>query len=161
MTHSLKTHWMNTLGYGGLIPFLGLAALTGVYSGTDTATVLAKYNMLYALCIVSFLGAVHWGLAISLSTSAQKPEFLGEISQAQFETRSFIWGVIPSLLAWLAGAFSPAPHTLWILAVILAFVWLVDQRLLTPMKAFDFYLRLRNHLTLGAILGLLITACFV
>jgi len=28
------------------------------------------------------------------------------------------------------------------------------------MKAFDAYLRLRNHLTLGAILGLLVTACF-
>lgn len=161
MTQALRTHWMHTLGYGGLIPFLGLAALTGVYSGTDTAAVLARYNLVYALCIVSFLGAVHWGLAISLGASAQKPEFLGEMDQAQFETRSFAWGVTPSLLAWVVGAFSPAQHTLWILAVVLAFVWLVDQRLLEPMKVFDSYLKLRNHLTAGAILGLLVTACFV
>lgn len=160
MTHALKTHWMKTLGYGGLIPFLGLAVLTGLYSGTDTAAVLAQYNLVYALCIVSFLGAVHWGLAIALSATSQKPEFLTEMDLAGFETRSFIWGVTPSLLAWVVGAFSPAQYALWILAGVLAFVWLVDQRLLKPMKAFDSYLKLRNHLTLGAILGLLITACF-
>jgi len=29
MAQALKTHWMNVLGYAGLIPFLGLAVLTG------------------------------------------------------------------------------------------------------------------------------------
>lgn len=160
MARALKTHWMNTLGYAGLIPFLGLAVFTGIYSGTETASYLAKINLIYALCIISFLGAVHWGIAIAVSQSEQ-PIYLAGLDPAEFETRSFIWGVTPSLLAWLAGAFSPAQHTLWILALILALVWLVDQRLLKPMKAFDSYLKLRNHLTLGAILGLLITACFV
>ncbi|MFN7504222.1 MAG: DUF3429 domain-containing protein, partial [Limnobacter sp.] len=154
-----KTHWMNILGYAGLIPFLGLAVLTGIYSGTDTAGQFANYNLIYALCIVSFLGAVHWGLAISLSAQGEV-NYLAGLDQAEFETRSFIWGVTPSLLAWLAGAFSPSNFTLWILALILAVVWLVDQRLLKPMKAFNAYLRLRNHLTFGAILGLLVTACF-
>ena len=150
---------MNTLGYAGLIPFLGLAVLTGVFSGTETASALAQYNLIYALCIVSFLGAVHWGLAISLANQEQ-PAYLAGLDQAEFETRSFIWGVTPSLLAWLAGAFSPPEYTLWILALILAVVWLVDQRMLKPMKAFEQYLKLRNHLTLGAIAGLLLTACF-
>jgi hypothetical protein len=159
MAQVLKTHWMNILGYAGLIPFLGLAALTGIYIGTDTANQLANYNLIYALCIVSFLGAVHWGLAISLSSQSEV-SYLAGLDPAEFETRSFIWGVTPSLLAWLAGAFSPPEFTLWVLAVILAVVWLVDQRFLKPMKAFDAYLRLRNHLTLGAILGLLVTACF-
>lgn len=159
MTQVLKTHWMNTLGYAGLIPFIGLAILTGIYSGTETASRLAQYNLIYALCIVSFLGAVHWGLAISLSNNEQ-PVYLAGLDQAEFETRSFIWGVTPSLLAWVAGAFSPPGTTLWILALILALVWVVDQRFLRPMKAFDSYLKLRNHLTLGAIVGLLITACF-
>jgi hypothetical protein len=159
MAQVLKTHWMNTLGYAGLIPFLGLAALTGVYSGTETASTLAQYNLIYALCIVSFLGAIHWGLAISLA-SQERPMYMAGLDQAEFETRSFIWGVTPSLLAWLAGAFSPAGYTLWILAAILAVVWVVDQLLLKPMKAFGQYLKLRNHLTLGAIAGLLLTACF-
>ena len=159
MAQVLKTHWMNTLGYAGLIPFLGLAVLTGVFSGTETASALTQYNLIYALCIVSFLGAVHWGLAISLANQEQ-PAYLAGLDQAEFETRSFIWGVTPSLLAWLAGAFSPPEYTLWILVVTLAFVWLVDQRMLKPMKAFEQYLKLRNHLTLGAIAGLLLTACF-
>ncbi|WP_275270296.1 DUF3429 domain-containing protein [Limnobacter sp. P1] len=159
MAQALKTHWMSVLGYAGLIPFLGLAVLTGIYTGTETAGQLANYNLIYALCIVSFLGAVHWGLAISLSSQDQAT-YLAGLDQAEFETRSFIWGVTPSLLAWLAGAFSPPQFTLWILALILGLVWLVDQRFLKPMKAFDAYLRLRNHLTLGAILGLLVTACF-
>jgi hypothetical protein len=159
MAQVLKTHWMNTLGYAGLIPFLGLAGLTGVYSGTATAAMLAQYNLIYALCIVSFLGAIHWGLAISLANQEQ-PAYLAGLDQAEFETRSFIWGVTPSLLAWLAGAFSPPEYTLWILASILALVWTVDQRMLKPMKAFDQYLKLRNHLTLGAIAGLVLTACF-
>lgn len=159
MGKALKTNWMNTLGYAGLIPFLGLAILTGLFSGTETAGALARYNLIYALCIVSFLGAVHWGLAISLSNN-EHPAYLAGLDQAEFETRSFIWGVTPSLLAWVAGAFSPPGTTLWILAAILAFVWLMDQRFLKPMKAFDSYLKLRNHLTLGAITGLLITACF-
>lgn len=149
---------MNLLGYGGLIPFLGLAVLTGIYSGTSTGTSLARCNLIYALCIVSFLGAVHWGLAISTGHKEQLAE--AGLSQAEFETRSYIWGVVPSLLAWVAGSFSPEQHALWILALILAVVWWVDQRLLKPMKAFEKYLRLRNHLTAGAIAGLLITAYF-
>ena len=150
---------MNTLGYAGLIPFVGLAVLTGIYGDTEMAATFAQYNLMYALCIVSFLGAVHWGLAISIANQEQ-PVYLAGLDQAEFETRSFIWGVTPSLLAWLAGVFSPAQYTLWILALILAVVWVVDQRFLKPMKAFGSYLRLRNHLTLGAILGLLVTACF-
>lgn len=150
---------MDTLGYAGLIPFISLAVFTGIYSGTEVAEALAGYNMVYALCIISFLGAVHWGLAMSLSNQEQAA-YLAGLDQAEFETRSFIWGVTPSLLAWLVGAFSPAEYTLWLLAAVLGLVWLVDQRFLKPMKAYDRYLRLRNHLTLGAAAGLLITACF-
>ena len=159
MAQVLKTHWMNTLGYAGLIPFLGLAILTGVYSGTDTASTLAEYNLIYALCIVSFLGAVHWGLAIALS-SQTTPAYLAGVDQADFEARSFIWGVTPSLLAWLASAFAPTQLALWILTFILLLVWFVDRYFLKPMKAFDHYLKLRTRLTVGAVLGLGLTACF-
>lgn len=159
MAQVLKTHWMNTLGYAGLIPFIGLAIMTGVYSGTEMAATTAGYNLIYAICIVSFLGAVHWGLAIALF-SQEQPAYLAGLNQTEFETRSFIWGVTPSVLAWIAGAFAPQQSVLWILAGILAVVWVVDQKLLKPMKAFHAYLKLRNHLTLGAVVGLLVTACF-
>lgn len=160
MAQVLKTHWMSTLGYAGLIPFLGLAVLTGLYSGTETGHELAQYNLIYALCIVSFLGAVHWGLAMAIGNQ-DTATYLAGMDLAEFETRSFVWGVTPSLLAWLVGAFAPFQMSFWLIALILALVWWVDKRMLEPMKSLDRYLTLRNHLTLGAIVGLLTTACFV
>jgi hypothetical protein len=160
MAKLMKTPWMAWLGYAGLLPFLGLAALTGIYEGTEQAREFAQYNLIYGICIVSFLGAVHWGLAIALNSN-ESPSYLAGLSQAEFETRSFVWGVTPSLLAWLAGAFTPLAITLWLLPCMLILVWFVDRRFLEPMKAFSAYLRLRNHLTVGAVLGLGVTACFV
>lgn len=159
MTMALKTNWMDVLGYAGLIPFLGFATLTALCGDTDMATTLANYNLLYGLAIVSFLGAVHWGLAIALS-SQTTPAYLAGVDQADFEARSFIWGVSPSLLAWLASAFAPTQLALWILTFILLLVWFVDRYFLKPMKAFDHYLKLRTRLTVGAVLGLGLTACF-
>ncbi|MEQ9107989.1 MAG: DUF3429 domain-containing protein [Limnobacter sp.] len=156
---ALKTNWMDVLGYAGLIPFLGFATLTALCGDTDMATTLANYNLLYGLAIVSFLGAVHWGLAIALS-SQTTPAYLAGVDQADFEARSFIWGVSPSLLAWLASAFAPTQLALWILTFILLLVWFVDRYFLKPMKAFDHYLKLRTRLTVGAVLGLGLTACF-
>lgn len=159
MTSALKTNWMDVLGYAGLIPFLGFAALTALNDDMDMARTLATYNLLYGLAVISFLGAVHWGLAIALC-SQTTPVYLAGVDQAGFEARSFIWGVTPSLLAWLASAFSPTQQALWILTFVLLLVWFVDRYYLKPMKAFEHYLRLRTRLTVGAVLGLGLTACF-
>lgn len=159
MTPALKTNWMEVLGYAGLIPFLGFAALTALCGDADMAMTLARYNLLYGLAIVSFLGAVHWGLAIGLGTH-ETPVYLAGVDQADFEARSFIWGVTPSLLAWLASAFAPTQLALWMLTFILVLVWFLDRHFLKPMKAFDHYLKLRTRLTVGAVLGLGLTAGF-
>ncbi|WP_370263978.1 DUF3429 domain-containing protein [Limnobacter sp.] len=153
----LNARWMRILGYAGLIPFLGLAALAWLNHGSDLATMFARFNFIYALCIVSFLGAVHWGIALGFSKSHEAIYLAGH-SQAEFETRAFVWGVVPSLLAWLVGAFAPADYALALLALVLIGVWWMDRRILLPLKAFPEYLRLRNHLTLGAVLGLALTA---
>ncbi|MCQ8897610.1 DUF3429 domain-containing protein [Limnobacter humi] len=159
MTDKTPSRWMDILGYAGLIPFWGLAVLTAIHHGTEAGADYAHINLLYALCIVSFLGAVHWGLALTQS-NLQHPTYLAGLTPAEFETRSFVWGVTPSLLAWIAAAFSPTEATLWVLTGILALVWLVDQAMLKPLKGFTRYLRLRNHLTIGATLGLALTAWF-
>jgi len=56
------------LGWGGLIPF-GLAAL-GTHSGVDA---LVLYGFIggtaYGAIILSFLGAVHWGLAMQTTAA--------------------------------------------------------------------------------------------
>lgn len=150
---------MKSLGYAGLVPFVGLAAMTALAKDTETARMLAQYNLIYGVCIVSFLGAVHWGIALAMSTQ-DPPAYLAGLEPAQFETRSFVWGVTPSLLAWVVASFAPLHYSLWALAAVLGLAWAIDRATLKPMKAFDEYLRLRNHLTLGASAGLVVTACF-
>ena len=145
------------MGYAGLVPFLGLAGLAVVYRNTDLASMFAQFNFVYALCIISFLGAVHWGIALGFSKRSEAVYLAGH-SPAEFETRAFVWGVVPALLAWLIGVFAPADYALYMLALVLALVWWTDRRMLGPLKAFEEYLSLRNHLTLGAVLGLLLTA---
>ena len=159
MSTCLKTNWMERLGYAGLIPFLALAALTALCGDAAMAARLAEYNLLYGVAIVSFLGAVHWGLVVGLSVQ-ENPACLAGVDQAKFETRSLIWGVTPALLAWLVGALVPTQLALWMLAFVLLLVWYFDRYLLKPMGVFERYLKLRNHLTLGAAIGLGLTASF-
>ena len=80
------------LGYGGLLPFvaLSLGSVTAQFSGQDpqmwNAALLA-----YGAVILSFVGALHWGVAMTLRdlTTAQR-------------TACFVWSVVPALVAWVA-----------------------------------------------------------
>ena len=76
------------LGVAGLLPFAvgaaGLWLLPPQWAGLAAAALLA-----YAAVIVSFLGGIHWGLA--MATGQPRPGGL-------------VWGVLPSLLACLVGA---------------------------------------------------------
>ena len=76
-----------TLGYGGLIPFLGLAMSVWLLPVSHQAWA-AKALLAYSAAIASFLGAIHWGLAM-------------QDNKCQ-NTGLLLWGVIPSLLAWVA-----------------------------------------------------------
>jgi hypothetical protein len=72
------------LGLGGLLPFvagLGAVALGWTWAGFALAA--------YGAAILSFLGAVHWGLALADPSGPGAAERLA-------------WGVVPSLWAWLA-----------------------------------------------------------
>jgi hypothetical protein len=72
-----------TIGYAGLIPFICLSALSVLLNGTHQSTM--SFSLLaYGATIISFLGAIHWGLAMR----DEQPDRI-----------AIIWGVIPSLLA--------------------------------------------------------------
>lgn len=47
------------LGFGGLIPFVGLSSLYILTSGTHQQTLLFSL-LAYGATIISFLGAIHW-----------------------------------------------------------------------------------------------------
>ena len=81
------------LGFGGLIPFVVTAV--SVLTLTDNGQLMALDIMLhYSAVILSFLGAGHWGAALTRFTEQG-------VSQSENWIR-IGWSVTPALVAWLA-----------------------------------------------------------
>ncbi len=159
MAIGLKTRWMEVLGVGGLIPFVGLAVMTALNSGTPLASTLAHWNLMYGVSIVSFLGAVHWGIVLALA-GQDTPNYLAGMTERKFESFGLLWGVSPALMAWAAASFLPIQWALCALTLCIGVAWLVDQKILGPMRVYSEYLRLRHVLSAGAAVGLALTAWF-
>lgn len=129
------------LGYGGLIPFLVLTpvSLLDYHYGALWSDALYAYGAI----ILSFIGALHWGLAMSLP----------ELSERQ-RSALFLWSVVPALIAWPAVLFSPP-----IAAPLLVFGfiahYLQDRRLARQASLTDWYLPLRLRLTSVAVVCLI------
>ena len=86
---SAASRLVKWLGYGGLIPFLGFAILAWA---DETRTMLWQGDLrAYGAVILSFVGALHWGLAMAPGKIAAKER-----------CAMFAWSVVPSLLAFLA-----------------------------------------------------------
>ena len=75
------------LGYGGLVPFVALAAATAI--DPVRAPAWTQALLAYGAVILSFVGALHWGVAMATPTDARRSSL-------------FIWSVVPSLLGWVA-----------------------------------------------------------
>ncbi|ALV08521.1 DUF3429 domain-containing protein [Roseateles depolymerans] len=122
------------LGYAGLIPFVLGTILTWLVR--DEAHVYAVRGLTnYAAVIVSFLGAIHWGLAFRQSIPSPSP---------------YVWGVVPSLVAWVASMMQPDAG-LVVHGVMLIVCYLVDRRLYPAMGA-GAWLTLRFRLSAVAAL---------
>jgi hypothetical protein len=121
------------LGFGGLIPFVSLAAALWVPGPAEWPLVRAAL-LGYGATIASFLGAVHWGLVMRDGPSQPAP--------------SLLWGVVPSLLAWLALLLDPAPGLLLITALLWA--CLAVDRVLYPRYRLRAWLPMRWRLTVVA-----------
>ncbi|KAJ3102023.1 hypothetical protein HDU96_009784 [Phlyctochytrium bullatum] len=76
------------LGLSGLLPFLGVTGLT-LYM-PEAAGLLQEVQLIYSACILSFMGAVHWGLAM-----ANYGHSVPNISR-------YLVSVVPSLLAFFS-----------------------------------------------------------
>jgi hypothetical protein len=94
-----------------LIPFVALVLALWTLS-PDQRGVFAMALLAYGATITSFLGAIHWGLLMRDGTEAP-PALL-------------LWGVVPSLVAWVALLLSPA-NGLLLLAVLLGACFAVDR----------------------------------
>jgi len=136
--------WAARLGYAGLLPFLGLAV--AVWLVPAAYRVQAAFALLaYGVTIASFLGAIHWGLAMRGPLTPQPGPF--------------VWGVFPSLVAWVA-LLLPLSQGLVTLTLLLGMCLAVDRRSY-PAYGLQEWLAMRHHLTLVASACLLAAAVAV
>ncbi|MEN9887242.1 MAG: hypothetical protein RL758_1820 [Pseudomonadota bacterium] len=136
------------LGHLGLVPFIVLAVLLWLVREPQQAAWLSIAIVGYAACVASFLGAVHWGAAFSLGTAA-RPEHLAT------QKRHILWGVLPSILSWVA-LLMPAYAGLPLMGLVLLACYLVDRQLYP--SAWRPWLTLRFRLTVVAVIACLVGA---
>jgi uncharacterized membrane protein HdeD (DUF308 family) len=128
------------LGLAGLIPFVVLAgssfAIPSSYKDLILLCMLA-----YAASISSFLGAVHWGLTMR---------------DANPNRMYLIWGVIPSLIAWISLMLRP-DLGLWLITTLLWVCLIIDAKIY-PSYGLRHWLPMRLFLTTTASVACLIVS---
>ncbi len=135
--------WANALGYAGLIPFVVLSAAFFWPEHASHAFISHALSS-YAVAIISFLGAIHWGLEMRESpTAATTPA-------------PWIWGITPSLLAWFTTLLTP-PFNLLCMAVLLWLCYRVDQKRY-PHYQLESWLPMRFRLTLVASISCMVSS---
>ena len=132
------------LGYAGLVPFVLLTALMWLVD-TELLPFVSIALGGYSAAIVSFLGGVHWGIGFMKGEAA--PRF------------HFIWGVAPSLTAWLA-LMMPAYAALPLLGLVLLACYAVDHKTYPPAGLAQ-WLPMRLRLTVVAMLSCVLGAAAV
>ncbi|OYD83025.1 DUF3429 domain-containing protein [Azospirillum brasilense] len=128
------------LSYGGLVPFVGGTALAWLVEGDGQAAVVGAV-VVYAVSILSFIGAIHWGRILAgRDGETGGPAWL-------------VWGVAPSLLGWGA---TLLPSGLTIPALILSFLlaWAVDRSAAADGRYPRWFGTLRTRLTIVVCLTL-------
>lgn len=127
------------LGFAGLLPFL--ASTLAVWLAPFRWNLAAlDIQLAYGAVILSFMGAVHWGLAMAGGRDSLTYERLG-------------WSVAPALLGWLALLMNPVLG-LFLLAAGFAAVYLGDLRSIAAGNTPAWYRALRKPLTIIVILTL-------
>jgi len=133
------------LGYAGVIPFIVLAYACffniepGKRFGIDDPAVAL---LGYAAVIMSFIGAVHWGVALRLEAAAQ--------------SRLLVYSVLPALVAWLWLLF-PIKVALFGMAFTIVVMYFIDRFTLAGLVPED-YLLMRFYLSVIVALSLVFGA---
>ena len=118
------------LGLSGLLPFVALAVLLTPAGLPHWQAKAGLALVAYGALINSFLGGIHWGLAMR---------------RGQSGGLLLVWGVVPSLLAWPA-FFMPAGFGLLLQAGALSTCYLVDRQVYRA-EGLQSWLGLRATLT--------------
>jgi hypothetical protein len=125
-------------GLLGLAPFWALAFATAAGTGIDPLLALTALIM-YGAIILSFVGALWWGLAVHAPATAPRATL-------------FIWSVFPALIGWFATLALPDVGLRMLMAG-LALQWVLDTLLVRKVPGLipGWMFRLRTMLTFGAL----------
>jgi hypothetical protein len=136
------------LGYGGLMPFIAFTA--AATQGDQHADLWRAALFSYAAVILSFVGALHWGFAMTATGL-----------DARLRTALYVGSVLPALLAWPALLLYAKPAMVLLIAGF-AFQYGQDWRLARKAGAGGFlppwYLPLRLRLSLVACVCIAVAA---
>lgn len=126
------------LGYAGLVPFV--AGALELWLLPDILVEFIEQALLaYAAVTLSFMGAVHWGLAMR--------------SHRDVINLQLGLSVIPALLGWVALMLPPAvAYPVFMLSFVMLYVF--DLQAVKAHMAPAWYPTLRLPLTVGAVLSL-------
>lgn len=128
------------LGYAGLVPFIAGAIELWVLP-ESMIPFIEKALLTYSAVILSFMGAVHWGLAMR--------------SHRDIVNMQLGLSVIPALLAWVALLLPPViAYPIFILSFIVLFFF--DLQAVKAHMAPGWYPSLRLPLTIGVVLSLVV-----
>ena len=147
-----EPHWsslfplLRWLGYGGLLPFAALALGSLLIADPDIRSQCLMLLKVYGLSIISFVGAISWGIALV------HPD-----CDLALRRRLLIWSVLPSLVG-CASFVLPSGAGCLLLAATAALALAVDLRTATTLGLPQAWRRLRVHLSLGAIAALSVGA---
>lgn len=133
-TNNLPTVGRN-LGYLGLIPFIALTVAAFIVPPVRKPAVFFGL-FAYGVTIVSFLGAIHWGLTMV---------------ERYPDRRKLVWGVTPSLIGWLSFAL-PVEFGLLLLVGVLMLCLAID------FMIYPHY-GLEHWLTMRAVLSVVASVC--
>lgn len=120
------------IGAAGLVPFVGLAALTAFVPASSAFSREALLH--YGAIILAFVGALHWGYAVRRAAH-------GISAWIQYG-----WSVVPALVAW-ATLQMPVSAGLRLQAAMLVACFAIDHALQRIDPSPRWLLRLRAVLT--------------
>ncbi len=134
------------LGGLGAAPFIGLAGAIPFLTGAPRM-IVAHALVAYGATILSFLGGVHWGLAIGSHGGRNSGKLSARLTLS----------VIPSMAGWGA-LLVPERPGLFVLALAIAAMLWVDVRAARAGQAPPWYPKLRIPLTCVVVATLILGA---
>jgi hypothetical protein len=125
------------LGATGLIPFVTASLALWTLPSHDAA-LITPLLLTYAAIILSFMGAVHWGLAMAAGAGT---------------ARWFVSSVVPALVGWCALMLAPRAACA-LFAIAFVAVYGLDHVAIAAGRAPAWYRRLRMPLTVVVVTSL-------